>query len=44
MWCVGKKVNCDIDAKCFVQSLNSCKRYPMGNIIASCLFAYVLTC
>ena len=35
---VGKKVHCNIDAKCYVQSFNSSKRSSMWNIIASCLF------
>lgn len=37
---VGKKVDCNIDAKCYdVQSFNSSKRYSMWNIIASSLFS-----
>ena len=35
---VGKKVYCNIDAKCYVQSFNSSKRSSMWNIIVSCLF------
>ena len=36
---VGKKVDCNIDARCFVQSFNSFKHYSMWNIIANRLFA-----
>ena len=41
---VGKKVDCNIDAKCWVQSFKSSKCYSMFNIIASWLFAYILAC
>ena len=34
-----KKVDRSTDAKCYVQSFHSSKRYSMKNIIASCLFA-----
>ena len=34
--------DCNIDAKCYAQTFNSFKRYLMWNIIASCLFDYVL--
>ena len=37
---VGRKVDCNINAKCYdVQSFNSYKRYSMWNIIASGLFS-----
>ena len=35
---VGKNVDCDIDAKCYVKSFNSSKLYSVWNFIASCLF------
>ena len=35
---LGKKVYCNIDANCYVQSFNSSKRSSMWNMIASCLF------
>ena len=35
---VGKKVYCNIDVKCYVQSFNSSKRSSVWNIIVSCLF------
>ena len=35
---VGKKVDCNIDARCDVESF---KHYSMHKIVASCLFAYV---
>ena len=35
---VSKKVDCDIDAKCYAQSFNSSKLYSVWNFIASCLF------
>ena len=38
---VGKKVDCNIDARCDVESFNSFKHYSMHKIVASCLFAYV---
>ena len=35
---VGKKVDCSIGGKCYVQSFISSKRYSIWNIIASCQF------
>ena len=39
---VGKKLGCNIDAKCNVQSFDSSQLYLMWNIIAICLFAELL--
>ena len=34
---VGKKVDCNINARCDVESFNSFKHYSMHKIVASCL-------